>query len=379
MKIGRNRIPVVALLAASIIAVVWTGCGGKEDAPVSSPAQQGVLLDKSNPAVQAVMDVQDRHTVELMSKPEVVGTATGMLEDGTPVILVFTKTEISPSVLAKGTLIPQEIEGVPVVVQVTGELKAMKGGGGGVSHTAKQTAPIQLGTSGGWRYDLANGYCCGGTLGALIQKGGQQYVLSNYHVLWADIVSGGNGRVATAGDPVIQPGLIDVSCNANNAQDVATLSGAGSLPAANVDAGYAQVIPNMVRTDGSILEVGTISAATRTPAVGLLVKKSGRTTGLTRSSITGINGTVQITYENECAGGTSFTKTFTGQIIVANSRCAYQNGGDSGSLMVEDVTTNPRAVGLCFAGSSICSRSAIAIANPINDVLAWAGATMVGQ
>ena len=35
---------------------------------------------------------------------------------------------------------------------------AAKPGGGGVSHTAKQTAPILLGTSGGWSYDLANGY-----------------------------------------------------------------------------------------------------------------------------------------------------------------------------------------------------------------------------
>jgi hypothetical protein len=29
--------------------------------------------------------------------------------------------------------------------------------------------------------------------------------------LEADIVSGGNGRVATTGDPVIQPGLIDIN------------------------------------------------------------------------------------------------------------------------------------------------------------------------
>ena len=42
--------------------------------------------------------------------------------------------------------------------------------------------------------------------------------------------------------------------------------------------------------------------------------------------------------------------------------------------MVEDVTTNPRAVGLLFAGSS-----SIAVANPINDDLAHLGASMVGQ
>ena len=369
----------LTLVSISVVATaLYIGCGEKEEAPVASPQEQGVVLDKSNPMIRAVMDVQDRHTAALMANPDVVGTATGTLEDGTPAILVFTKDEIEPSVLAKGTVIPSSIEGVPVVVQVTGELRAMKGGGG-VSHTAIQTPPIQLGTSGGWRYDLANGFCCGGTLGALIQKGGNQYVLSNYHVLWADIVSGGNGIVATAGDPVIQPGLIDVGCIAANAQDIATLADAGSLPSANVDAGYALVIPGMVSTDGAILEVGTLSSATTTVFVGQAVKKSGRTTGLTRSTVSGINGTVSITYDNECAGGTAFTKTFTGQVIISNRRCRFQAGGDSGSALVEDITTNPRAVGLCYAGSVICNNSAIAIANPINDVLAWAGATMVGQ
>jgi hypothetical protein len=42
--------------------------------------------------------------------------------------------------------------------------------------------------------------------------------------------------------------------------------------------------------------------------------------------------------------------------------------------MVQDVTTNPRAVGLLFAGSS-----SSAIANPIDEVLGFLGATMVGN
>ncbi len=79
-------------------------------------------------------------------------------------------------------------------------------------------------------------------------------------------------------------------------------------------------------------------------------------------------------YENECAGGSAFTKTFTGQILVKNTGSRFLAGGDSGSLMVEDVTTNPRAVGLLFAGSS-----SIAVANPISQVLTFLGATMVGN
>jgi hypothetical protein len=136
----------------------------------------------------------------------------------------------------------------------------------------------------------------------------------------------------------------------------------------------------MVDESGAILNIGTISATTLSPvSVGQAVKKMGRTTGLSRATVSGLNATVNITYSNECAGGTSFTKMFTGQIITTNDRCRFLNGGDSGSLMVEDVTTNPRAVGLLFAGSSICNRFSVGIANPINDVLNYFGATMVGQ
>ena len=93
--------------------------------------------------------------------------------------------------------------------------------------SARQTPPIQLGTSGGNATDLANGYCCSGTLGALVAKGGTQYILSNSHVFAGDVVSGGNGRVAQIGDNVNQPGLVDINCNAANSQivaDVSTLS-----------------------------------------------------------------------------------------------------------------------------------------------------------
>ena len=247
-------------------------------------------------------------------------------------------------------------------------------GGGESDHKGKQTPPIKLGTSGGWRYDLANGYCCGGTLGALIQVGGTKRILSNYHVFEADIVSGGNNRTAKTGDPVIQPGLIDVGCDANSAQNVATLVRTSSLPGSNVDCSSATIISGMVEESGYILEVGTISATTVDASVRQRVKKSGRTTGLTRARVDGLNATVSVTYENECAGGTAFTKTFTGQILTTNRGSKFLAGGDSGSLMVEDVDTNPRAVGLLFAGSST-----LAVANPIDEVLAFFGASMVGQ
>lgn len=384
MSISRSssRGFLIALIAVLMIVpmFLWMGCDQPQDAPSAGvPGQNTTVLSKDNPEVQSVMDVQDRYTADLMSVPGVVGTATGLAPDGRIAILVYLKDAPRVGVKGKGVSaagIPAAINGIPVVTEVTGEFRAMKaGGGGGVSHTAIQTYPIQLGTSGGWRFDLANGYCCGGTLGSLIQRGGTQYILSNYHVLYADIVNGGNSRTAQPGDPVIQPGMIDVGCNAANSNDVANLvANGGSLPGANVDVGIAQIIAG--RVSSSILEIGAISATTVSASIGQAVKKSGRTTGLTRSSVTGLNATVNIAYDNECAGGAAFTKTFTGQIVIGNRRSGFLAGGDSGSLMVQDVTTNPKAVGLLYAGSSTT-----AIANPIGAVLSWVGggATMVGN
>jgi hypothetical protein len=350
---------------------------------VCSTTFAGVPLDDNHPAVRAVKAVQAEVTDDLMQQAEVLGTAVGLDANQTPALLVFVDRDATNAGEVIRNL-PAEYRGIGVQVRLTDKFRAFPGnggghgggggGGGGVSHTAIQTPPIQLGTSGGWSKDLANGFCCGGTLGSLVQIGGTQYILSNYHVFESDIVPGGNNTVATTGDPIIQPGLIDVNCNVNNAQSVATLVKKSSLPNSNVDCSVGKVISGEVRTDGAILEIGTISSATVGASINQAVKKSGRTTGLTRSSVSGLNATIRVTYDNECAGGTAFTKTFTGQIVIANQGSKFLNSGDSGSLMVEDIATNPRAVGLLFAGSSTD-----AIANPINEVLSFLGASMVGN
>lgn len=354
-------------VALALTIGIW-GCSGLDETPVAPTASSDGNVTQLLPKIQSVMAVQDRHTKDLMAREDVIGTATTLNANGEPAVMVLVTSERAAG------LLPKTLDGAPVEVLLTDPIVAMKGGGSGVSHTAKQTPPIQLGTSGGWRYDLANGYCCGGTLGSLIQVGGQKRILSNYHVFEADIVSGGNNRVAQTGDPIIQPGLIDVSCNANNAQDVATLVKTSSLPNSNVDASSATVISGMVDESGAILEVGTISSSIVSAFLNQAVKKSGRTTGLSRSSVNGLNATVSVAYDNECAGGAAFTKTFTGQILIANRGSKFLADGDSGSLMLEDVTTNPRAVGLLFAGSNLT-----AVANPIGEVLSFFGGSMVGN
>jgi len=98
----------------------------------------------------------------------------------------------------------------------------------------------------------------------------------------------------------------------------------------------------------------------------LSVKKSGRTTGLTKATISAANVTVDVSY------GSRQTARFVNQVLVTPGN--FIASGDSGSLMVEDVDVAPGAVGLLFAGSS-----SVAIANPIDAMLnAFPGVTIVG-
>src|SRR5688572_15849644 len=368
---------------AALTLVAW-GCsrnnplGTESQIQISQDGSLGTaasarVLSMENSRVREVVAIQDRHTPDLMRLDGVVGVGTGMDEAGNAVIKVFSERKLPPG------LLKQQLDGVAIVEEVTGRIVAFKGGpgGGGGGYTAQQTPPISLGTSGGPAGDLANGFCCGGTLGSLVSKGGQLYILSNSHVFAGDVTNGGNGSVSSIGDDITQPGLIDVNCNPSGANTVADLSSLSTLfppnSTPNVDAAIAQIRPGQVRTDGAILGIGTISSSTVAAAINQGVKKSGRTTGTTRSKVSALNATINVGYSNECAGG-SFTKQFTGQIVCSNSGSKFLNSGDSGSLMVEDVTSNPRAVGLLYAGSSTA-----AIANPINHVLSHLGATMVGN
>jgi hypothetical protein len=369
-----NRYVLLLIAGLALVALSW-GCSKKSTtmAPDLGPSDVATanLISPNRPDVVKAMRMQEQITPALMRTTGVVGTAVGADDAGNVVVKVFTESALPENAL------PAQVGGFRVEQEVTGKFIAYKGSGGGTSHTAKQTPPIQLGTSGGSVTDLANGYCCSGTLGSLVTKNGVQYILSNSHVFAGDVVSGGNGKVAAIGDDVTQPGYVDNNCSTSNTNHVADVSSLSTLypPAStpNVDCAIAQVVAGMVNTTGAILEVGTISHNTVGASVGQAVKKSGRTTGLTRSTISGLNATISVGYETECGGG-SFTKTFTGQIIVSNRRSAFLNSGDSGSLMVEDVTTNPRAVGLLYAGSSTT-----AVANPIGSVLSFLGVTMVGN
>lgn len=234
------------------------------------------------------------------------------------------------------------------------------------ANQVKQTPPIQLGTSGGNVNDISSAFCCSGTLGSLVADSSNiQYILSNNHVL-ADTGTG------NPGDPIIQPGLVDVGCNAAAAQTVANLSKFIPLGTANVDAAIARVLSGQVDSSGTILEIGVpagTQAAIDSTALGRGVAKSGRTTGLTCANVSSINTNVSVQYQTGCGTGKKFLINYTNQIAVDSS--GFSAAGDSGSLIVTADTAQP--MGLLFAGSST-----VTIANRIADVTSALGVNVVG-
>jgi hypothetical protein len=215
-----------------------------------------------------------------------------------------------------------------------------------------------LGSSGGNVNDMTKRFCCSGTLGALVaDESGNQYILSNNHVL-------GRAGQAASGEDVSQPGLIDNGCRV--ATVVADFTAAAPLGPSNVDAAIAAVRPGQMSGTGEILDLGIPSSVVEAPAVGMGVTKSGRTTGTTQGVISSIGTDVNVQYQRGCGQGKMFVVGYTDQVVVTSS--TFSAGGDSGSLIVtNDATHNP--VALLFAGSSTTT-----IGNPIGEVLTQLGA-----
>jgi hypothetical protein len=72
--------------------------------------------------IRDINEVMKAHTDELMSLPGVVGVYIGALDDSTLCITVMVK-EITSELKQK---IPKTLEGHPVVIEETGEIRPMK-------------------------------------------------------------------------------------------------------------------------------------------------------------------------------------------------------------------------------------------------------------
>ena len=240
-----------------------------------------------------------------------------------------------------------------------------------------QSGAIQLGASGGNANDSSTNAtthtitCCGGTLGSLVTRGGTQYILSNTHVL-------ARSDLGQVGDPIIQPGLVDTStCTSTGARTVANLSAFYNLetgPLPKIDAAIAQVVPGNVDAGGNILYLGAAADSNGVPvpgaphagsgvapSLGMGVAKSGRSTGLTCSTVLAVAVNVNaVQYQKGCGTGTTFTVNYTNQVDISGG--SFSAEGDSGSLIVSQSSADP--VALLFAGSDTDT-----VGNPVGAVL----------
>src|SRR6266403_3697086 len=242
-----------------------------------------------------------------------------------------------------------------------------------------QAGAIELGASGGNANDSSTNTaahtitCCGGTLGSLVTRGGTQFILSNTHIL-------ARSDIAQLGDPIIEPGLIDTStCTSSGARTVANLSSFYNLengPLPKIDAAIAQVIPGNVDSVGNILYLGATADANGVPvpgaphagsgvapSLGMPVAKSGRSTGLTCSTVLAVAVNVNaVQYQKGCATGATFSVNYTNQVDVAGG--SFSAEGDSGSLIVSENSADP--VALLYAGSDTDT-----VGNPVSQVLSF--------
>jgi hypothetical protein len=359
---------LVGVLAALLLA----SCGGGSSPPpaiaVSISPTSATVAPSSSKIFKATVVNSSNTAVNWQVNNTTGGNSTVGTIDSSGVYVAPASEPSPPTVNVKA--VSQADPSKSATARVTIAIPA------GAANQAAQAFPVKLGTSGGDSLDTTTTgstiTCCSGTLGALVQRAGIFYILSNNHVL-------ARSNQAKPGEPITQPGLVDNNCDpgtpvANLSQFVQLPQGGTSTApkTGTVDAAIAQILPGAVDTSGSILELGTASSTPNVPnpappastiippSVGMAVAKSGRSSGLTCSSIGSINTAVDIDYSTSCSGGTSFTVEFDNQIVINGG--SFSASGDSGSLVVTATASQP--VGLLYGGDSTST-----VANPIGPVL----------
>jgi len=296
------------------------------------------------------------------------GRKTGQLS-----IVCSVEQKVPLSSLQSSDILPKSVDGIPTDVVSTGRIRVFQPPTG-------RFRPAPGGVSVG-HFEVT-----AGTLGCLVRKNGELYMLSNNHVL-------ANSNDASSGDAILQPGPYDGGKNpedliaelsefvpisyidsesqcpiANGIAEVcnamAALSGSNSrLQAVTVQAAQNLVDAAIARilkpedVNGDMLGIGSVAGAAE-GKLGMAVRKSGRTTGFTTGEIRQIDVTVNVTY------GGGRVAQFRDQLIAG----PMSQGGDSGSAVLDN---DRKIVGLLFAGSAETT-----IINRIQNVFSLLGVTL---
>ena len=90
------------------------------DAPAPTPQEIAAAAEAADPAVEAASRIKDKYDDFLFSLPEVVGHGIARNAAGAPVIHLYVR---KATAAARRTA-PPSLEGVPVVIRETGEIRA---------------------------------------------------------------------------------------------------------------------------------------------------------------------------------------------------------------------------------------------------------------
>ena len=329
-------------------------------------------------AISLARNVRREHVEFLFGKPNVLTCGVGFKESegvitDEPCVVVGVMKKVPKAQLTAQELVPKVLsQAIKTDVVEVGQIRAFQG-------HQDRWRPAPGGVSIGHHAITA------GTLGCLVAKNSQTYILSNNHVL-------ANSNNAETGDAILQPGSHD---GGTMADQIATLAEfvpidfGDAPPECSIATGVEQILNAVAKAMGSrhrittfqespgtnlvdcaialptspdivskeILKIGVPKGA-HEATLGTAVQKSGRTTSHTTGQIIQIDLTVQVAY------GTR-TATFTDQLMAG----AMSAGGDSGSAVLD---SEGYVVGLLFAGSDTTT-----IINPIQAVLDALGVQIV--
>jgi len=251
--------------------------------------------------------------------------------------------------LSRAEMVPPEVPATALGTKIVTDVKAI---GKLRPELNARRKPLQPGNSVGHIDATA------GTLGAIVSRNGELYILSNSHVL---ALSG----TAKRGDAIVYPGVFDGGALADDL--VAKLERfkkftPGTAFVNRVDCAIAK--PTAERLGDLLAEIkglGLPGRDTIKPVRGMKVVKVGRTTGKTTGKIQDVHFRFTLDY-----GGSVGKVGFIDQVLCSR----YTDEGDSGSLVLDKATG--RAVGLHFAGAEGGS-----VFSPIDDVLKALGCKLI--
>ncbi|MDA2919853.1 hypothetical protein MYX76_10230, partial [Desulfobacterota bacterium AH_259_B03_O07] len=296
----------------------------------------------------------------------VIGIGIGSREEGGMEFVVLVDKD------APMPDLPSNLGGMPVVAEKISKIVIHNGGNScDLCHAEKLPMPVPMGTSTSTNQGLTGKICFSGTTGfkACDNASGKIGYVTNNHI------GAAVGILLCENGP---PGLVELHPGARDADPVCTLSGTMPIgilsrvvtinfPGPNlVDAAFVESSDQ--ETSNIIRDIGPPTTTPGTPTLGMCVKKSGRSTGLTFGRINLVNMTVPVSYI--CGGVAIILETFRAAPddscgLCENPPCSSMSlTGDSGAAVLD---LNNNIVGLLFAGNDTIS-VAVTIQNVLSEL-----------